>query len=142
MAMISSRVKCLYTGFLADPGERFEERHRLLASRDRELEYEVADSELGRPLEIRHHLFAHAAERRAARGGELGAFPALLGRRLGDRGPVGGALESRAHRDLHLARLTTARRQLLYQLAERDFKLLKRLAVADPPIAEASGPAQ
>src|ERR1700694_1641997 len=79
IAMMSSRVKLLYTCFLADAGERFEKRHRLLAPGDRELKDEMANAKLYRSPKIRDHLLAHAAERRPAGGHELGALPSLLG---------------------------------------------------------------
>src|SRR5207253_11067348 len=79
-AMISSRLKCLDTRFLADTGQRFEQRHRLFAPRDGELEDKMADPKLGRTLEIRDHLLANATEGGAACRRELGALPALLRR--------------------------------------------------------------
>src|SRR5712671_6582008 len=97
-AKISSRVKCLYTRFLADAGQRLEQLHRLLATRDGKLEDEVPDAKLRHAPEVRDHLLAKATEWSAAGDRELIRLPSLLRGRLGDAGPVACNLEACAHR--------------------------------------------
>src|SRR5216683_2310385 len=141
-AMISSRLKFLYTCFLANRCQRLEEFHRFLATRDRELEDEVADPQFGRAAKVRHDLLAHAAERGAPGRHELRALPSLLRGRLGDVLPAGCDLEAGAHRDLHPIQLAALGGQLVGQLTESHLELFKCLPVPDPPVAEADRPPQ
>src|SRR5581483_1377248 len=120
----------------SDGGQRLEQVHRLLAARDRELEDEVVDTELGGTPEIRDDVGAQASEWRPARDRELAGLPPGLGGRVRHLRRVVRDLQAGAHRDRDLVAAPPRFRGLAPELADRRLELLEGQRVADPPVAE------